>query len=182
MIMTKQNLDFQDQRCQIQCVPKISEAIAGDEELGLPFHKRIRLTLKRWLSPQIKRFIKNKINNLIVWVTTITGKMDKPTVSIDQSVTLGLKSGDLVRVRSKEEIQATLNFWNELKGCGFMVDMESYCGTIQRVLKPVERFIDERDYREKRARGVVLLEGIMCQGCDRACYYFWREEWLDKIN
>jgi len=48
----------------------------------------------------------------------------------------------------------------------------------------VQRFLDERDYRVKKARGIVLLEGLTCEGtrdygpCDRNCYYFWREEWL----
>jgi hypothetical protein len=66
--------------------------------------------------------------------------------------------------------------------------MEQYCDTTQRVLKPVERCLDERDYRILRLRGVVLLEGLICKGmggvgrCDRSCFYFWREEWLQKID
>jgi hypothetical protein len=101
---------------------------------------------------------------------------------------LGLKAGDWVRVRSKEEIQAMLNPWNELRGCGFMSEMWQYCGTVQRVLKPVERFVDERDYQVRKARGIVLLEGVTCNGtefygkCDRACFLFWREEWLEKLD
>jgi hypothetical protein len=52
----------------------------------------------------------------------------------------------------------------------------------------VERFVDERDYRVKKASGVVLLEGSLCQGtelygpCDRSCFFFWREEWLEKVG
>lgn len=40
----------------------------------------------------------------------------------------------------------------------------------------------------KKTRGIVLLEGLMCQGieglgaCDRSCLFFWREEWLEKIE
>ena len=95
-------------------------------------------------------------------------------------------AGQSVRVRSREEIGATLDAWNYRKGCGFMEEMWQYCGTTQRVLKPVQRFLDERDYRVKKARGIVLLQGVHCQGtidygrCDRNCYYFWREEWLVK--
>jgi hypothetical protein len=102
--------------------------------------------------------------------------------------TTSLRAGDLVRVRSREEIAATLNMWGELKGCGFLAEMWRYCDTTQRVLKPVERFLDERDYQMKKTRGLILLEGIMCEGtadygrCDRACYFFWREEWLEKIS
>jgi len=99
-----------------------------------------------------------------------------------------LKPGDWVIVKSKEEIKETVNNWNQLKGCAFMEEMWPYCGTKQRVLKRVERFLDERDYLVKKCKGIVLLEGVMCQGtkdfgpCDRSCFYFWREEWLEKIS
>ena len=92
-----------------------------------------------------------------------------------------------MRVRSLEEIQKTLNPFKELKGCAFLEDMQKYCGSEQRVLKVMERFLDERDYQVKKARGIVLLEGVFCQGtpvfgpCDRSCLLFWREEWLEKI-
>ena len=98
------------------------------------------------------------------------------------------KAGDLVRVRPEEEIKATLDFWGQLRNCRFMSDMYPYCGTTQRVLKTVERFVDERDNRVKKSRGIVLLDGVYCQGtpdlgrCDRSCFYFWREEWLEKID
>lgn len=98
-----------------------------------------------------------------------------------------LRTGDWVMVRSLEEIQKTLNPFKELKGCAFLEDMKQYCGTQQRVLKVMERFLDERDYQVKKTRGIVLLEGVYCQGtpvfgrCDRSCLSFWREEWLEKI-
>lgn len=98
-----------------------------------------------------------------------------------------LHAGDQVRVRSPEEIEATLDDRQELKGCLFMSEMGDYCGTTQRVLKPMEQFLDERDYRLKRASGIVLLEGAVCQGtahpagCDHSCFFFWREEWLEKL-
>jgi hypothetical protein len=69
-----------------------------------------------------------------------------------------------------------------------MPEMWPYCGATHRVLKRVDRFFDERDYRLKRVSGTVLLEGAMCQGtvlfgpCDRSCFYFWREEWLEKVD
>ena len=69
-----------------------------------------------------------------------------------------------------------------------MPEMLPYCGTIQKVSKRIERFVDEHDYKVKKCRGIVILEGLVCQGtehygrCDRACPYFWREEWLEKID
>jgi len=121
-------------------------------------------------------------------INKLVGKSDAPPVVETVPKRVSLAAGDLVRVRSEEEIRATLNAWNELKGCMFMDAQRQYCSTTQRVLKPVERFVDERDYRVKKAKGVVLLDGLICEGtpdygrCDRACYYFWREEWLEKID
>ena len=69
-----------------------------------------------------------------------------------------------------------------------MPQMEQYCSTTQRVFKSLARFVDERDLRVKKASGIVLLEGVMCQGtaefgrCDRSCFLFWREEWLENIT
>ncbi len=99
---------------------------------------------------------------------------------------MGLQPGDTVRVGSKEEIEATLDNWNQLRGCAFMEEMWSYCGSTHRVLKPVRMFLDERDYTVKQCRGIYLLEEAMCNGtrdfgkCDRSCFFFWREEWLVK--
>jgi len=96
--------------------------------------------------------------------------------------------GDWVRVRSSEEILSTLDPFKELKGCAFLPNMKEYCGTEQRVLKVMRTFLDERDYKVKKVRGLVLLENVICHGtpafgtCDRCCFLFWREEWLEKIT
>jgi hypothetical protein len=69
-----------------------------------------------------------------------------------------------------------------------MEEMWEYCGTTHKVLKRVEKFLDERDYLIKKCNGMVILEGVYCQGtvdfgeCDRTCFIFWREEWLEKVD
>jgi hypothetical protein len=99
-----------------------------------------------------------------------------------------MQPGDRVRVRTLEEIIATLDDDNRLKGCLFMAEMGNYCETEQQVLKPVERLLDESEYRVRRTTGIVLLDGVICQGteypqgCDHACFFFWRKEWLEKIR
>jgi hypothetical protein len=99
-----------------------------------------------------------------------------------------LMAGDWVRVRSWEEIQPMLDPFKETRGCAFLEDMRKYCDTKQRVFKSMERFLDERDYKVKKVRGVILLENVICGGvpafgrCDRSCFLFWREEWLEKID
>jgi hypothetical protein len=99
-----------------------------------------------------------------------------------------LKKGDVVRIRSWSEIRATLDSNSRLKGCRFMPEMEPYCGSVQRIYKPVERFLNEFDYTIRKSKGMVLLENLFCQGvaesgrCDRSCFFFWRAEWLEKIE
>lgn len=99
-----------------------------------------------------------------------------------------LQSGDQVRIKSEAKIRATLGNWNDLKGCIFMEEMWHHCGTTQRVFKRIGQFLDERDYQVKKVQGLVILEDVFCQGtvdfgpCDRSCFFFWREEWLDKLE
>jgi len=171
--------------CQIQCLDRMPDPTA--EVILPPLGRRLKLKLTRRLDPRAKRAILGYLDHVFHWFSMLTGE-SKQSSSPAKTPTTRLKAGDVVRVRSREEIQATLNYWRELKGCTMMQEMWPYCGTTQRVLKSVERFFDERDCRLKKCRGVVSLEGLECQGtekfgpCDRSCFYFWREEWLEKID
>jgi hypothetical protein len=104
-----------------------------------------------------------------------------------KAVVAHFQAGDLVRIKSADAVRATLTNWNCLKGCTFVEEMWPYCGTTQRVMKRVQRFLDERDYHIKKTSGMVVLEGLICSGsvdfgrCDRCCFFFWREEWLERI-
>jgi hypothetical protein len=166
--------------CQVQSVPALAEGLV---DLGpLPLRSRVKLALKRALDAPTKRKLKRLTNRLR---NAGSGTAEPARQNVQ---TAKLQPGNLVRVRRREEIEATLDSWQELKGCAVMEDMWQYCGTTQRVFKRVERFVDERDYRVKRASGLVLLENIFCQGttvygrCDRSCFFFWREEWLEKVE
>jgi hypothetical protein len=100
-----------------------------------------------------------------------------------------LRPGDRVRVRSAEYIRSTLDGNGSYKGCGFARGMYEYCGRELRVAKVVSRFFDEARYRMLKAKNMVILEGVLCdgsslpdtRGCDRSCFYFWRTEWLEKV-
>ena len=101
-----------------------------------------------------------------------------------------LKPGNIVRIRPKEQILRTLDKDNALEGCYFMDEMWQYCGSQQKVLKRVDYFFDERGAKFYRANNTVLLEDVFCSGklgnfmprCDRNCYIFWKEDWLEKIE
>jgi hypothetical protein len=154
----------------------------------LSLGRRLKLIIRRRLTPRQERAFKKHSNDMLAWLARLTHRSKVPPTLATRSAITGLKAGDMVRVRPNEEIQATLNYWRQLKGCTFMPEMQPFCGTVQRVLKPMERFVDERDLRAKKCTGIILLEGVMCQGaagfgqCDRSCFFFWREEWLEKIK
>jgi hypothetical protein len=101
-----------------------------------------------------------------------------------------LQPGDRVRVLGAEAIRATLDESGRLNGCGFALSQYRWCGKELRVAKRVERFFDERTARMLKARNMVLLEGSYCDGtdsiethgCDRMCFFFWRSEWLEKLD
>jgi len=155
--------------CQIPCLSEIAE---GKADIGpQPLMNRLKQALaKPW-----NDYVKKKLKKCFTLFNNDNAKI------IHTPKTLDLKAGDLVLVRSTKEIKATLNCWKELKGCAFMENMWQYCGTTQRVLQSMERFLDERDYQLKKCRGIVLLEGVLCRGtpvfgrCDRCCHLFWRE-------
>ena len=172
--------------CQIPCLPTIDE---GKAEFGpQPLDKRIKRALAKPWNYYIKKYLKQSLVLFNSWYAKIKQKDNTSMQDEDQSMVVHLIPGVWVRVRSLEDIQRTLNSFQELKGCAFLEDMKQYCGTEQRVLKVMERFLDERDYQVKKAKGIVLLEGVYCQGtlvfgrCDRSCLSFWREEWLEKIE
>jgi len=101
-----------------------------------------------------------------------------------------INAGDVIRIRSKDLILQTLDKNNKLEGCVFMPEMWQYCETQKKVIKIVEHFFDECQFKMRKTRNIVLLEGLHCSGkipgikykCDRFCYFFWKEAWLEKIE
>lgn len=172
--------------CLLHSLPRLSEPMLEAE--AQPLRSRFKLALKRGMSDRAKRTLKTALAGYTAWLSHLAGRSNAPSAPIAELVLSRLQAGDLVLVRPRAEIEETLDIWHELKHCRFMDEMWPYCGTTQKVRKRVERFVDERDYQVKEARGIVLLEGVNCQGtelfgrCDRSCFFFWREEWLDKID
>ncbi|MGO8756754.1 MAG: hypothetical protein ACLQG3_01390 [Terracidiphilus sp.] len=101
---------------------------------------------------------------------------------------LNLQPGELVEVRSKEEIEGTLDQDQKNQGLWFDSEMLPYCGGIYRVLRRVGRIIDERTGRMiKMKHPSIVLEGVVCKAdfhrlCPRAIYPYWRESWLKRIQ
>jgi len=98
---------------------------------------------------------------------------------------LDLRPGELVRVRPESEILATLDQFGCHKGMRWMPMMREYCGKTFPVYKRVSKIVLESTGEIRRLGGTVLLEGVICTGlygCDRSCFHFWREVWLQRIT
>ncbi len=173
--------------CQFPSLKSIAE---GDVKMPIKpiIKRRLRFYVKSHLSPHQVQTLKRYVNDVRTILFSPKSKNSSSAMPITYVPTEPLMAGDLVRVRSLEEIMATLDSSGKTKGCFFMGTMKPYCGSEQRVLKTMERFFDERDMKAKKCKGMVLLEGVMCDGntftgrCDRCCFMFWREEWLEKIE
>lgn len=113
--------------------------------------------------------------------------LDGPSAETPKE-TLGLVPGDLVQVKSIEEIRKTLNPVQKNRGLYFDIEETPYCGGTYRVRSRVTRFIEETTGRMKPLRGdCILLEGVVCTGryhknCPRAIPAWWREIWLRRVT
>lgn len=172
---------------QLDCQMKSLPAVANGPQEPVPIRKVPRLFVRKLLGPYYVKQVKKYTGRFLNWFARRRGRPTKPLSPPAQAAAEVLQAGDRVRVRPLDEVRTSLDHWGQLKGCSFAAEMAQYCNTTQTVLKPVERFMDERDFRIRRTRGIVLLEDIVCHGtpsmgrCDRNCYFFWREEWLEKV-
>lgn len=113
----------------------------------------------------------------------ISGGNEKVPVEI-----LDLSPGELVEVRGKEEIMATLDKNHRHRGLLFDGEMLPYCGGIYRVLRRVHHIIDEKSGKMVNMKfPCIVLEGVVCKSdyhrlCPRAIYPYWRENWLKRAT
>lgn len=101
---------------------------------------------------------------------------------------LNLMPGEWVRVKTADQIAQTLNKHGKNRGLAFTVEMLPFCGRTFRVLRRLEKMINEPTRRLIRVEGTVILENVTCDGCHilrGACpknnYHFWREVWLERV-
>ena len=104
--------------------------------------------------------------------------------------TLNLQPGELVRIKSYDEILLTIDKNNKNRGMSFDGEMMPYCGRTYRVRNRVERFIDEKTGKMKTLKTpAVILDDVVCQArysyhrmyCPRSIFSWWREIWLERV-
>lgn len=98
------------------------------------------------------------------------------------------KISDLVQVRSKEEILATLDGNGCLNGMPFMPEMLQFCGQQFRVYKSAHKTCDYSgpEIRSRWVDQTVHLEtrcdGSAHDGCQAGCLLYWKDEWLKPVE
>lgn len=101
---------------------------------------------------------------------------------------LDLQVGELVQVRSKREIEETLNPRDRTRGLRFDREMLAYCGRRGRVRNRVEMLIDEGTGKMIHIHtDCIVIEGFVCTGnlhrfCPRSIFPYWREAWLERVD
>jgi hypothetical protein len=103
---------------------------------------------------------------------------------------LGLMPGELVQIKPYQEILQTLNESNRNRGLFFDAEEVPYCGKKYRVLKRVDRIINERSgHMQDMKTPCVILDSVICESrysecrllCPRSIYPYWREIWLERV-
>jgi len=169
-------------RCQVKTLEDAGRPLSPLEKAGL----RTKKAGRKWTG-RLARWLRHPVR---AWRARHGEGRRDASVSIPDRV-LNLRPGERVRIRPFEEIRATLDAEGRSDGLGFMVAaMKKYCGGTYTVRKRVRLFFDERKREMRRARDVVILEGVFCEtppdeaddwaGCDRACFLFWKEAWLER--
>jgi hypothetical protein len=99
------------------------------------------------------------------------------------------RTGDVVEVRTKEEILATLTDDGRIAGMPFMPEMLQFCGQQFHVGAVAHKTCEtaKRTYKGRRLENTVHLADLRCNGsahggCQAACRLFWRDEWLRPVD
>jgi hypothetical protein len=109
---------------------------------------------------------------------------------------LGLQPGDRVRIKSRDQIVATLDSERSNRGLKIGAEMTRYCGTEAVVRARVPRMINERTGEMHELTNAVSLRHgrngerpdseCLCShelgDCPRGELMFWREIWLEPLT
>jgi hypothetical protein len=106
------------------------------------------------------------------------------------TATLGLQPGELVRIKTLDEILPTLTTENKNRGLLFDAEMVPYCGGTYKVRQRVTKIIDEKTGEMQEFKNpCIMLDSVICQSrysycrmfCPRSIYSYWREIWLERV-
>jgi hypothetical protein len=114
-----------------------------------------------------------------------------PDSQTTPALTLDLQPGELVRIKSHDEILKTLNTRSRNRGLYFDAEEVPYCGRTYRVLKRVTKIVHEKTGKMLEMKTpCFILDSVICQSrysecrlfCPRSIYSYWRETWLERVG
>jgi hypothetical protein len=114
-----------------------------------------------------------------------------PVASPTPTEVLNLKIGELVQVKSHEEIRQTINVNGVNRGMRFDTEMVKYCGRTFVVQSRVMKIINEETGKMMHMKNpCIILNDVFCRaectpmrlGCPRAVNTYWREIWLRRAT
>jgi len=111
----------------------------------------------------------------------------KPT----PAASLNLQPGELVRIKSHDEILRTLTTEGRNRGMTWDAELVPYCGGTYRVLRRVTKIVNEQTGRMQEMQNpCIILDSVVCKArysacrmfCPREIYSWWREIWLERVE
>jgi hypothetical protein len=103
---------------------------------------------------------------------------------------LNLQPGELIRIKSYDEILATLDTASKNRGLYYDAEGVPYSGGTYRVLRRVNTIVDEKTGKLLKIKNEsVILDDVFCRSrysycrmfCPRSIYSYWREIWLERV-
>jgi len=156
------------------------------------------LATLRWFQPRMPlgyRLFKAFHDRMHLWLS------GRPSPSLDGKIARGsptptgrldLKPGEYVRIKSKAEIEQTLDEAGNNRGLSFdREEMAPYCGRVCKVRSSVSKIIDEATGKMRHMKQpCIILEDVTCKSeyascrlnCPRAIFSYWREIWLERVS
>ena len=137
------------------------------------------------------RWLRLRLHRAVAGEDQLRGPHVKTPVEV-----LDLKPGEVVRVKSFDQIVATLDRTKRNRGMGICYEMTRCCGTIAEVRYRVDRLIEEKSGKMRGLNHAVTLKNprgepslcdeCLCFGemgdCPRGELMYWREIWLERVN
>jgi len=171
----------------------VKDYASGNVTLGEMMRSAVYVLFGRRFGTRIPllRHAYNEFQKLTGGMPTPVANGKIPVGEPHPAANLNLQPGDLVRVKSHEEILSTIDTRNTNRGLCFDAEMVPYCGGQYRVITRVERFLDEKTGCMKSLKTpAVILEDVACRSrfsrcrmfCPRGIYAWWREIWLERVE
>jgi hypothetical protein len=107
------------------------------------------------------------------------------------TASLNLQPGELVRVKSREEILETVDTTDRNRGLWWDAELAPYCGGTYRVAGRVTNIVDEKTGKMQVMKTpCIVLDSVVCQArysdcrmfCPKSTFAYWREIWLERVS